>query len=111
VGETYNIGGFNEWKNIDLIKLVIKIVDKELGRKQGASLKLITHVADRAGHDLRYAIDSSKLRKELGWKPETAFPEGIQKTVKWYMTHRDWVDNCTSGAYMKYYKMMYGNGK
>ncbi|MCI1720691.1 MAG: dTDP-glucose 4,6-dehydratase [Bacteroidales bacterium] len=111
VGETYNIGGFNEWKNIDLIKLVIKIVDKELGRKPGASLKLITHVADRAGHDLRYAIDSSKLRKELGWKPETAFPEGIQKTVKWYMTHRDWVDNCTSGAYMKYYKMMYGNRK
>lgn len=111
IGETYNIGGFNEWKNIDIIKLVIKIVDEELGRKPGTSLKLITHVADRAGHDLRYAIDSTKLRKELGWRPETSFPEGIKKTVEWYLNNKPWVENITGGAYMKYYKMMYSNRK
>ena len=102
VGETYNIGGFNEWRNIDIVKLIVKIVDRELGRPAGTSEKLITYVADRAGHDLRYAIDSSKLRKELGWKPETSFPEGIEKTVKWYLENKEWVSNITKGAYKRY---------
>ena len=111
VGETYNIGGFNEWRNIDIVKLIVKIVDRELGRPAGTSEKLITYVADRAGHDLRYAIDSSKLRKELGWKPETSFPEGIEKTVKWYLENKEWVNNITKGAYKLYYRDMYSNRK
>ena len=111
VGETYNIGGFNEWKNIDIVKLLVKIVDKHLGRPAGTSDKLITYVADRAGHDLRYAIDSSKLRKELGWKPDTMFPEGIEKTVTWYLENKEWVENITKGAYKRYYKDMYTNRK
>ena len=111
VGETYNIGGLNEWRNIDIVNLLIKIVDKHLGRPAGTSKKLITYVADRAGHDLRYAIDSSKLRKELGWKPETSFPEGIEKTVKWYLENKEWVENITKGAYKRYYRDMYSNRK
>ena len=107
LGETYNIGGFNEWKNIDLIKLMIKIVDRMLGRKEGSSEKLITYVKDRAGHDLRYAIDSSKLKNELGWEPSLQFEEGIEKTIKWYLDNKEWMDNVTSGNYQEYYKKMY----
>ena len=109
VGETYNIGGFNEWKNIDLIKVLIKVVDKELGRSEGASEKLITYVKDRAGHDLRYAIDSSKLKNELGWEPSLQFEEGIEKTVRWYLQNQDWLDNVTNGEYQNYYEKMYKN--
>ncbi|MDR2651170.1 MAG: dTDP-glucose 4,6-dehydratase [Prevotellaceae bacterium] len=108
VGETYNIGGFNEWKNIDLIKVIIKTVDKFLGRIEGESEKLITYVTDRAGHDLRYAIDSSKLKNELGWQPSLQFEEGIEKTVKWYLENQQWLDNVTSGAYQEYYAEYYG---
>jgi dTDP-glucose 4,6-dehydratase len=108
VGETYNIGGFNEWKNIDLIKVIIKTVDKFLGRNEGESEKLITYVTDRAGHDLRYAIDSSKLKNELGWQPSLQFEEGIEKTVKWYLENQQWLDNVTSGAYQEYYEEYYG---
>lgn len=107
-GEVYNIGGFNEWRNIDLIKVLIKTVDKLLGRSEGASEKLITFVTDRAGHDYRYAIDSSKLKNELGWKPSLQFEEGIKKTVQWYLDNEDWVKNVTSGGYKKYYDEMYG---
>ncbi|MEE9409171.1 MAG: dTDP-glucose 4,6-dehydratase [Polaribacter sp.] len=107
LGETYNIGGFNEWKNIDLIKVIIKTVDKYLGREEGASEKLITYVTDRAGHDLRYAIDSTKLKHELGWEPSLQFKEGIAKTVKWYLDNEVWLDNVTSGDYAKYYEAMY----
>ena len=107
LNETYNIGGFNEWKNIDLIKLIIKTVDKILGRDEGTSDKLITYVTDRAGHDLRYAIDSTKLKNELGWEPSIQFEEGIEKTVKWYLENKDWMDNVTSGDYQEYYKKMY----
>ena len=107
VGETYNIGGFNEWKNIDLIKVLIKTTDKLLGRAEGASDKLITYVADRAGHDLRYAIDSSKLKNELGWKPSLQFEEGIEKTVRWYLNNQEWLDMVTSGEYQNYYDNMY----
>lgn len=107
VGDTYNIGGFNEWKNIDLIKVMIKVTDRLLGRPEGASEKLITYVTDRAGHDLRYAIDSTKLHKELGWEPSLQFEEGIEKTVRWYLENQDWLDNVTSGEYMNYYKEMY----
>ncbi len=107
LGDTYNIGGFNEWKNIDLIKVVIKTVDKLLGRPEGASEKLITFVTDRAGHDYRYAIDSSKLKNELGWEPSLQFEEGIEKTVQWYLDNQEWVKNVTSGDYQKYYKAMY----
>ena len=107
VGETYNIGGFNEWKNIDLIKVLIKTVDRELGRPEGASLKLITYVTDRAGHDLRYAIDSGKLNRELGWKPSLQFEEGIEKTVRWYLENTEWLNSVTSGEYQKYYEEMY----
>jgi dTDP-glucose 4,6-dehydratase len=109
IGETYNIGGFNEWKNIDLIKVMIKTVDRLLGREEGSSNKLITFVTDRAGHDLRYAIDSSKLHKQLGWTPSLQFEEGIEKTVKWYLENREWMERVTSGDYLKYYKEMYGN--
>ncbi|MFT7900738.1 dTDP-glucose 4,6-dehydratase [Tenacibaculum ascidiaceicola] len=106
-GDTYNIGGFNEWKNIDLIKVLIKVVDRFLGREEGESEKLITYVKDRAGHDFRYAIDASKLKNELGWEPSLQFEEGIEKTVKWYLENKDWVKNVTSGEYQKYYKEMY----
>ena len=107
LNETYNIGGFNEWKNIDLIKVIIKTVDRMLGRDEGTSDKLITYVTDRAGHDLRYAIDSTKLKNELGWKPSLQFEEGIEKTVKWYLENKEWMDNVTSGDYQEYYKKMY----
>jgi len=107
LGETYNIGGFNEWKNIDLIKVMIKTVDRLLGREEGTSDELITYVTDRAGHDLRYAIDSTKLKDELGWEPSLQFEEGIEKTVKWYLENGDWLQNVTSGEYQKYYEAMY----
>ena len=109
VAETYNIGGFNEWKNIDLIRVLIKTVDRLLGRPEGASEKLITYVTDRAGHDLRYAIDSTKLKNELGWEPSLQFEEGIEKTVKWYLDNQEWLDQMTSGDYQGYYERMYGN--
>ena len=101
IAETYNIGGFNEWKNIDIIKTVIKTVDRLLGRPEGADLDLITFVTDRAGHDMRYAIDSTKLQKELGWEPSLQFEEGIEKTVRWYLENQAWLDNITSGEYEK----------
>ena len=107
LNETYNIGGFNEWKNIDLIKVIIKTVDRMLGRDEGTSDKLITYVTDRAGHDLRYAIDSTKLKNELGWEPSLQFEEGIEKTVKWYLDNKEWMDNINSGDYQEYYKKMY----
>ena len=107
VAETYNIGGFNEWKNIDIVKLLIKVTDRLLGRPEGADLDLITYVTDRAGHDLRYAIDSRKLQKELGWEPSLQFEEGIEKTVRWYLDNQAWLDNVTSGDYQKYYEQMY----
>jgi dTDP-glucose 4,6-dehydratase len=109
LGETYNIGGFNEWKNIDLIKVMIKTVDRLLGREEGASENLITYVTDRAGHDLRYAIDSSKLKDELGWQPSLQFEEGIEKTVAWYLDNKEWLENITSGDYKDYYKKYYNN--
>ncbi len=107
IGETYNIGGHNEWKNIDLIQLLCKIMDKKLSRKEEESAKLITFVKDRAGHDLRYAIDSSKLQKELGWKPSLQFEEGLEKTVDWYLANEEWLNNVTSGDYQKYYEGQY----
>ncbi|MCD8262017.1 MAG: dTDP-glucose 4,6-dehydratase [Bacteroides sp.] len=107
LADTYNIGGFNEWKNIDLIKVIIKTVDKLLGNPEGTSEKLITYVTDRAGHDLRYAIDSTKLKNELGWKPSLQFEERIEKTVQWYLDNQEWMDQITSGDYEKYYEMMY----
>ena len=107
VAETYNIGGFNEWKNIDIIKVLIHTVDRLLGRPEGADMDLITYVTDRAGHDLRYAIDSTKLQRELGWEPSLQFEEGIEKTVRWYLDNQDWLDNVTSGDYQKYYEEMY----
>lgn len=107
VAETYNIGGFNEWKNIDIIKVVIKTVDRLLGNPEGYSDELITYVTDRLGHDMRYAIDSRKLQKELGWEPSLQFEEGIEKTVKWYLDNQEWMDNITSGDYERYYEDMY----
>ena len=109
VAETYNIGGFNEWKNIDLIKVMINTVDRILGNPEGYSLGLITYVTDRMGHDARYAIDSSKLHRELGWEPSLQFEEGIEKTIRWYLENQSWMDNVTSGDYMKYYEDMYSN--
>ena len=109
VAETYNIGGFNEWKNIDLIKVIIKTVDRLLGNPEGQSLGLITYVTDRLGHDMRYAIASRKLQSELGWEPSLQFEEGIEKTVRWYLDHQDWMDNITSGDYEHYYEEMYKN--
>ncbi|WP_276480921.1 dTDP-glucose 4,6-dehydratase [Paraflavitalea pollutisoli] len=106
-GETYNIGGFNEWKNIDLVHLLCSIMDKKLGRAAGESAKLITYVTDRAGHDLRYAIDATKLNKELGWSPSLQFEEGLEKTVDWYLQHEDWVKHVTSGDYQHYYNEQY----
>ena len=108
-GETYNIGGFNEWKNIDLIHVLCKIMDKKLNRPEGTSVKLITYVTDRAGHDMRYAIDASKLNKELGWKPSLRFEEGLEKTVDWYLANAEWLQNVTSGAYKNYYSAQYAN--
>lgn len=108
VADTYNIGGFNEWKNIDIIKVLISTTDRLLGREEGADNDLITFVTDRKGHDMRYAIDSRKLQRELGWEPSLQFEEGIEKTVKWYLEHQDWLDNVTSGDYQKYYEKMYG---
>ncbi|MBR0077031.1 MAG: dTDP-glucose 4,6-dehydratase [Bacteroidales bacterium] len=107
-GETYNIGGNNEWRNIDLIKKLIEIMDRKLGRPEGTSLALITYVTDRAGHDLRYAIDASKLRAELGWEPTIKFDEGFEKTVEWYLANEAWLNNVTSGSYQDYYRKMYG---
>jgi dTDP-glucose 4,6-dehydratase len=107
VGETYNIGGFNEWKNIDLIRVICRIMDKKLGRPDGESEKLITFVKDRAGHDLRYAIDATKLKNELGWKPSLQFEEGIEKTIDWYLENEAWLENVTSGDYQKYYEEQY----
>lgn len=107
VGETYNIGGLNEWKNIDIVKLVISITDRLLGRQPGASLPLITFVTDRKGHDLRYAIDPGKLCNELGWKPSVTFEEGIEKTVEWYLANNQWLDNVTSGEYLDFYNTLY----
>ncbi|WP_433779259.1 dTDP-glucose 4,6-dehydratase [Flavobacterium anhuiense] len=105
--ETYNIGGFNEWKNIDLVKLLCQIMDQKLGRSQGTSQQLITFVKDRPGHDLRYAIDASKINKELGWTPSVTFEEGLEKTINWYLNNEDWLQNVTSGAYKDYYKKQY----
>jgi len=107
LNETYNIGGFNEWKNIDLIKVLVKVVDKLLGRSEGSSEKLITYVTDRAGHDLRYAIDATKIKEELGWEPSLQFEEGVEKTIKWYLENKDWMNNVTSGNYQEYYKKIY----
>jgi dTDP-glucose 4,6-dehydratase len=106
-GETYNIGGHNEWKNIDLIHLLCRIMDKKLGRPEGESAKLITFVKDRAGHDLRYAIDATKLKNELGWVPSLQFEEGLEKTVDWYLNNQSWLDHVTSGDYKKYYEEQY----
>jgi dTDP-glucose 4,6-dehydratase len=109
IGETYNIGGFNEWKNLDLIKVLCKTVDKKLGNPEGTSEGLITYVKDRAGHDLRYAIDATKIMKELGWEPSLQFEEGIDKTVDWYLHNKEWLDNVTSGNYLEYYNAQYQN--
>ena len=109
IAETYNIGGFNEWKNIDLIKVIVRTVDRLLGNPEGESEKLITYVTDRAGHDLRYAIDSRKLKNELGWEPSLQFEEGIEKTVRWYLENQEWMAHITSGEYEKYYESMYKN--
>ncbi|MBJ7879180.1 dTDP-glucose 4,6-dehydratase [Gelidibacter salicanalis] len=106
-GDTYNIGGHNEWTNIDLIYLLCKLLDKKLNRPEGESKKLITFVKDRAGHDLRYAIDATKLEKELGWKPSLQFEEGLEKTVDWYLENETWLENVTSGQYKDYYSQQY----
>jgi dTDP-glucose 4,6-dehydratase len=109
IGETYNIGGNNEWTNIDLVKNLIAIMDEELGRPKGSSEELITYVQDRAGHDLRYAIDASKIKQELGWEPSIKFTDGFKLTVKWYLSNEQWLKNVTSGSYQNYYEKMYGN--
>jgi len=107
LGETYNIGGFNEWKNIDIVMLLCRLMDQKLGRTEGESAKLITYVKDRAGHDKRYAIDATKLNKELGWEPSLQFEEGLSKTIDWYLSNQDWVKNITSGSYQQYYHNQY----
>ncbi len=107
--ETYNIGGFNEWRNIDLVKLLCKLMDEKLGREMGESEQLITYVKDRPGHDRRYAIDATKINKELGWKPTVTFEEGLSQTIDWYLSNTEWLNNITSGAYEKYYNLMYTN--
>lgn len=108
-GETYNIGGFNEWKNIDLVKVLCRQMDEALGRSAGDSAALITFVKDRPGHDKRYAIDASKIKNELGWKPSVTFEQGLEKTIAWYLQNEKWLRNITSGAYQSYYESMYGN--
>ena len=105
--ETYNIGGFNEWQNIDLVKLLCKLMDKKLNRTEGTSSKLITYVKDRPGHDLRYAIDAGKINKELGWRPSVTFEEGLELTIDWYLENQEWLDHVTSGNYQEYYEKMY----
>ncbi len=107
VGETYNIGGDNEWTNIDIVNRLIEIVDSKLGRKEGESKKLIEYIKDRPGHDRRYAIDSTKLKSQLNWKVETNFDRGLEKTVSWYLENKEWMDNVTSGEYLKYYEKQY----
>jgi dTDP-glucose 4,6-dehydratase len=107
VGETYLIGGLNEWRNIDLVRHLCKLMDRKLGLASGKSEELITYVKDRAGHDLRYAIDPSKLQSELGWKPSVTFEEGLEKTVDWYLANSTWIEHVTSGAYLEYYKRQY----
>lgn len=107
LGETYNIGGFNEWKNIDIVHLLCSIMDKKLGRTDGESAKLITYVKDRAGHDMRYAIDATKLNKELGWEPSLQFEEGMDKTIDWYLANPEWIQSVTSGSYKQYYDQQY----
>lgn len=109
IGKTYNIGGFNEWKNIDLVRVIIRTVDRLLGHPEGTSDHLITYVTDRAGHDLRYAIDASKLKRELDWEPSLQFEEGIEKTIRWYLSNQEWVDSVVSGEYRNYYEVMYGD--
>ncbi len=109
IGETYNIGGNNEWKNIDLIHVMCKIMDRKLGRENGSSANLITYVKDRAGHDMRYAIDASKLKRDLGWTPSLQFEEGLEKTIDWYLSNEEWLNNVTSGAYQKYYEQQYSD--
>ena len=106
-GETYNIGGFNEWKNIDLTKLLCRLMDRKLKRKEGASEKLITFIKDRPGHDKRYAIDATKINKELGWEPSVTFEEGLEETIDWYFDNQEWLDHVTSGDYLEYYKKQY----
>ena len=108
VAESYNIGGFNEWRNIDLVRVLVKTVDRLLGRAEGEDMNLITFVADRSGHDLRYAIDSRKLQRQLGWEPQLQFEEGIEITARWYLENREWLESVTSGEYENYYKKMYG---
>lgn len=108
-GETYNIGGFNEWRNIDLVKLLCKLMDEKLGRTNGYSEKLITYVKDRPGHDRRYAIDASKINRELGWQPSVTFEEGLSETIDWYLANTQWLENVTSGQYQHYYDSMYAN--
>lgn len=107
LGETYNIGGFNEWSNIDLVKALCSVMDAKIDREPGSSAKLITYVKDRAGHDLRYAIDASKIKNELGWEPSLQFEEGLEKTVDWYLSNQDWLDNIVSGDYQSYYETQY----
>lgn len=107
VGETYNIGGFNEWKNLDIVELLCDVMDRKLNRTQGESRKLITFVKDRAGHDKRYAIDASKLKEELGWEPSLQFEEGLEKTVDWYLSNTNWLEHVTSGQYQSYYSKQY----
>jgi len=107
LGETYNIGGFNEWKNIDIVHLLCSIMDKKLGRADGESAKLITYVKDRAGHDMRYAIDATKLNRELGWEPSLQFEEGMDKTIDWYLANEGWIQSVTSGSYKQYYEQQY----
>ncbi|MBE2230669.1 MAG: dTDP-glucose 4,6-dehydratase [Chitinophagaceae bacterium] len=107
-GETYNIGGFNEWKNIDLVKLLCRLMDEKLGRPAGTGEKLITYVKDRPGHDRRYAIDASKINQELGWKPSVTFEEGLSLTIDWYMDNKEWLEHVVSGSYLEYYKQQYG---
>ena len=109
VGETYNIGGYNEWKNIDIVHLLCDTMDDKLGREKGASRELITFVKDRAGHDMRYAIDAAKIKKELCWEPSVTFEQGMDKTIDWYLANEEWMENITSGAYMDYYKNQYIN--
>lgn len=109
LGETYNIGGNNEWRNIDLLKVLCRIMDRKLNRQEGSAERLITYVKDRAGHDMRYAIDATKLKDELGWEPSLQFEEGLEKTIDWYMENQEWLDHVTSGAYQQYYEEQYVN--